>query len=368
MPPKRNKHPKDGDNKKDGDKKDPKKKNHPIEKRAARDIRLSIHPLLAALARQRKQTTGDYREQMQRSNSIFGQELQGLKGLAPQYNQGSKAILGNLADALGAFGGTTGGFGAENAAAGNAMNAGASGALGVLGAGQASDLAALQATRAAAGMQRQEMGTDILANRQDALDQLMMQKQDILGQIPALTNQRLDELRDQFFERNLAKQQFKLNKKQVLSEIAGNEATSDFLRQYIENLLNGGGGGNFHFDTTGGGGGGGGGTVPGGGPAGGGGVGPNTPGGRDTAGHGGGPQQPSPAMSALQAFVSGQRGWQAMADQGHQNVREGIANYYRHHQQDPAFTQFNGPHPGAMNLINAIRDFYYRKHTHKDPL
>lgn len=313
----------------DGKKPDPKKNDHKtVQQRALNDVHLSIHPLLAQLARQMAMTRNQFGNQLQRSNSLFGQEQAALAPITGQYKQGSANILGNLQQALAAFGGTSGGNAAENAAAGSAMDAGARGALGVLGAGQSSDLAALQAAQAGAGMQKREMGGDILGNQQDALQQIMMQRQDVLGQMPAMIAQRLDQLRQQGFENKLSRQQFKLNKRQVLATIASNNALSGLLPGLINPLLGGGTTGGGGGGGLGGGlpGGGGGGNNPGGGNPGGGGVGP---GGNQGGGNGGGQSQP-PAnpLAPLLRMLHGNRQYGDMTPQGQQVVQKNLVPWF----------------------------------------
>lgn len=358
--PKRNK-------KKDDKDKKPKAPVDPAEqfdmtKRAKRDVRISIHPQIEALNRLRKRTIADYGQSLQRSNSIFGQELGALAPLAGQFGAGSEAILGNLQQALGAFGGTTGGLGAENDAAAAAQGAMSRGVLGVLGSGQQAGLANLQAARAGAAMQRQEMGSNILGEKRDALDQIMSQRQDVFGQLPALIRQREDELQQSAFERLLANRQFNLNKRSTLADIANNKALQEFLKNNLSALL--GGGGNFGGPGIEGDQG-----IPNGG-------GVNNPGGRgDTAGHGRGPQNPQGPQpggggtSALQAFTSGHRPWAQIGEQGRDMIRENVNQYWINHPDEPAFAPLRhysntqGPVPWEMRrpaaLIDLLRKFLY---------
>lgn len=298
-----------------------KPKHQTVQQRALRDVHLSIHPLIAQLARQMAMTRDQFGNQLQRSNSLFGQEQAALAPITGQYKQGSANILGNLQQALAAFGGTSGGNAAENAAAGGAMDAGARGALGVLGAGQSSDLAALQAAQAGAGMQKREMGGDILGNQQDALQQLMMQRQDVLGQMPAMISQRLDQLRQQGFENKLSRQQFKLNKRQVLATIASNNALSGLLPGLINPLLT-----NTPNNPPG--------NPPNnppGNPPGNGNNNPGgSPGGQQGNGNNGGGQQQPPAnpLAPLLRMLHGNRQYGDMTAQGQQVVQKNLVPWF----------------------------------------
>jgi hypothetical protein len=185
-----------------------------MEQRATRDIRISQRP---------------YMDQLQRSSvateNAYGGLADQLAPMGKQYGNQTEGIAGDLTSQLAALSAALGG---DTPVAGGSMLPGTEMQAGsnmgtVLGAGALETLAS-QAQRNL-GYQQSAVREGGLAER-TALDNLTQQRLQAMQQRPELILQRLDELRQQRLENSLVK-----------SQMAGDEAFSQYLQSMLGNLI-----------------------------------------------------------------------------------------------------------------------------------
>jgi hypothetical protein len=253
-----------------------------IQKRAARDIRVSQQPLVDQLERS-----------MGATQSAYGGYQDLLGGMQGQYGQQTGDISQDLMNQYSQLAGMLGGAAppTEAGAANQLFGGAGAGALGILASDQQRNV----------DFQRSAQREGGLASRYSQ-DNLIQQMNELYAQRPQLIRQRTDELRDQSLERQLAQ-----------SQIASDEAFNQYLQNQIGGLLGGGGGRS---------GGGGGGSTVGAGRG-------NTLPPSDTSV--GGNQGVSPnsfkGETAIRNFLSGYRDFEDMRPRQQRRVRKNVLDY-----------------------------------------
>ena len=188
-----------------------------LQKRAVRDVRLSERPQVRQL-----------QQAQQGTETAYGGFQDLLAPMGKQYGNQTEDIAGNLTSQLAALSGMLGG---DTPVASSALPAGEAQAganMGTqLGAGSLGLLAS-QAQRNL-GYQQSAVREGGLAER-SALDNLTQQMSELFAQRPEQIRQRMDELRQQNLENSLVK-----------SQMQGDAAYVEFLKQYIGGMDFGGG-------------------------------------------------------------------------------------------------------------------------------
>lgn len=240
--------------------------------RATNDVQLQMQPQFDYNNAQLQQAQENYLRAMQTAQSASGGAYDAIgQAERPHFQQIAEQFTGNLNALAPEFGGAgaampytqnsiygerggTIGMPAGEVAAGNALG----GAIGSAGlSGLANDAARWGMSRENAQQEASVFGRNqqaaLLQNMQDVLQQHENENQNLMAQQPYQIKSRIDELRDQAIEEQLAR-----------SKMRSDRAFSDMLAQKIGGLTSGGGrpgGGSTRPAGGGGGGGGNGGTV-----------------------------------------------------------------------------------------------------------
>lgn len=222
---------------------------------ALEDVQIQVQPELNAIDRAEQQARGDYEDFGSQAEGIYDALRNELQGAAGQYQPQVDAIssglttrLSDLANQIGLSSMDT--PGGETAAA--------LGAYGSIGAGGLSQLSSDALRNASYGtsaqrqgaIEREEVQRNLLQDLKDTLDGLQERELQVNEGMGPLIHQRMRELSDEAVTRRLAH-----------SQMASDEALSQYLQDSIGGMLGGGGGGG-RYGPRGGGGGNGGPNVP----------------------------------------------------------------------------------------------------------
>lgn len=219
-----------------------KRKAGPLQKRARRDVRLSVDPVLDEIARQQSQAERDYNENVGRLGNIYGGLREDLKPLGSQYQSQVQDIshdfnksLGGLANLLAPSLEAYRGLSPEDAAGAQQQftsqvapeNSAAVGMFGTVGATGQEMLASDRSRNAAyqtssmrqVGLQQHDYERQYLQDYRDTIDDLQASRQDLINATPQQILARLDQLREQRRQNRLANAELQLRK-----EIADKQA------------------------------------------------------------------------------------------------------------------------------------------------
>lgn len=186
-----------------------------LSRRARRDVRLSYRPYLNQLRRTRRQGLRDYEQADERVQNAYAALASQLAPMAGQLQSSLGGVSGDLQAQLAQLAGNLGSS-VEGVPA-SEIGAGAN-LFGALGAGGLEQIASQGARGALYQDSAQRQGSieqmitqrNMAQDQRDFLDDLRQQKLDTLRGMPAEIRSRLDFLRDQAFQNNLALRQFGL--------------------------------------------------------------------------------------------------------------------------------------------------------------
>lgn len=193
----------------------------PLQRQAKRDVKLAYEPYLDALVREKRTAKDEMQEGLARTNrtyDILGQEL---APIWPQYQQQAQTIASDFTNQIGNLGGMLGINPEANTLAqaegGTVTNAlGSIGATGLgLLASDASRQAGYQAgTQRYAAAERAAVRKNYLEDYEDLIESLRREKLDMKRDWGPQITQRLDELRQRRFEKNMQQQELDVAKQQ----------------------------------------------------------------------------------------------------------------------------------------------------------
>jgi len=226
-----------------------------LQQRATRDVQLQIQPQLDSIDRAEERARNDYADFGAAAEGTYDALSNELAPLGGQYQTQSDAISSGLGTSLSQLAQQIGLSNMDTPDAETAAGLGAYGSIGQTGLSQLANNASRNlgyqtSAQRQGAIEREEVSRNLLQDLQDALEGYGERRLDVTGQQGEMFKQRLDELRDQSITQQLAR-----------SQMASEEAMSQYLQDTIGGTLSGlGGGGGFD---------GGGGGRPGGGGGGG---------------------------------------------------------------------------------------------------
>lgn len=221
---------------------DRKKRRARLRRRAMRDVRLSLQPLLDELERLREQTIADYAQVTAQVGNLYDALARELTGVGAGFTDEMARIARTFGGQVGGLGELIGGAApeAERAAAEAFL-----GAIGGVGEGLLGVAAGRNAAYGASALRQGAIESMVtqrnLANElRQRLDELAQQRIDVKEMIPELFRQRLDELRQMMFERMLARKELGLRELAIAEQIKSNKALAKYLIQSASRDLRGG--------------------------------------------------------------------------------------------------------------------------------
>ncbi len=215
----------------DKDKPKDKPKKGKLYKAARRDVMLALRPELNAIDREEARARDDYEEMLAQSGNIYDALLSQLAPLGPQYQTGAEAIssglqtsLSDLANSIGLSAMDT--AAPETAAALAAYGSVGSGGLSTLASQMARNLGYQTSAQRQGAIEREEVARNLMQELRDALEALSERRLSATDKLDQMILQRLDQLREQRLTQQLAQ-----------SQMASDEAFSQFLQGQIGSML-----------------------------------------------------------------------------------------------------------------------------------
>lgn len=214
--------------------KKPRRKLGPLESRARRDVMLSVRPELQDIRRARRQGTREYHTASNRVGDIYGGLQHELAPLGAQYGNQANDIAGDFTTQLG---GLTDLLGSNVQGVPQGEISAGTGLFGTIGAGALEQLAGERGRNLAYNASAQRQGgiekmtgqRNMLSDLQDFRKDLSQQRLDVTRGTPADIRQRLDELRDAAFQRQLAEKQFGLQARSLNQGQLADQAFQNYL-------------------------------------------------------------------------------------------------------------------------------------------
>lgn len=222
-----------------------KDKNRPgkLQRRARRDVRLAIDPVLDEIRRAQRSAGRDYEQNAERVADIYGALGDEIRPLGGQYDTQAQRISGDLNTVLGGLAGLLGpsmeafaGLSPEDAAGAQAQLLGAAAPegqaavnmFGALGAGGQSllandrsrNLGYQTSAQRQVGLDRSALEKSFLQDYRDLLDDIKQQRLDVMQDVPSQIMARLDELRDRKKQFGIARAELRNRQKLAEAELA----------------------------------------------------------------------------------------------------------------------------------------------------
>lgn len=183
-----------------------------LQKRARRDVRMGVDPILDELNRQGRSARRDLRQDRRATRNIYGSLQDTLQPLGGQYDTQAQAIMGDLQSRLGNLNGMFGTQTAEGQAASGLLGNIAAGGVGNLASDRLRNASYQTSMMRQVPMQQADIQRQQVQNYRDFIDSLRQNRLDVKGDMASQYQQRLDELRDQRFQRGLAKDELELRR------------------------------------------------------------------------------------------------------------------------------------------------------------
>lgn len=216
--------------------------------RAGRDVRLALDPLLEALSREGTLAERQFRTDADRFRDIYGSLDRELQPLTGQFREQMSGVtedfqgqLGELAQLLGSQ--VPGVPQSELTAGAGAFGALGAGALGELASARGRNVAYNTSAERQGGIEQAVTHRNALVDLENYLSELSRRRADVQEDIPDLFRQRLDELRDQSWQREMARKEFGLRAAATKSQVGSDKSLNRYLQDAIRSSFGGGGGG-----------------------------------------------------------------------------------------------------------------------------
>ena len=215
------------------------KANARLNSRAVNDVQLQNQGSIDTINAQLQQAQEDYLRMMQTGQSVYGGAEDAIRGVqTPDFGGLADQLTSQMGRLSEYFpGANLQGFSPEEAAAGSNLGS----AIGTAGLNNLTNDASRFGMSQSAAQRESIVGgrntqDSLMQHMEDALQGYNDQLRGITAQEPYQIESRLDDLRDQRLEQQLAK-----------SKMQGDKAFSSFLSDYMGGQLGGGGGGGGHL-------------------------------------------------------------------------------------------------------------------------
>ena len=212
-------------------------------KQARRDVMLALRPQLRETKRQGKDVRREYDKYAGQMGGLYGlldTQLADIGGdMGSQFTANQDRYSGGVADIMAAIGQSTA---PDQGAFLNTLGSFALAGQNTLGTDAARETAYNASTRRQGGLESMVLGRNIRSDLQDALDQLRDERRDIMRDRGPMVMQRMDTLRQQQFDRQMALKELALRRAAVASANGDDAAMGAFLQDYAKNALGNSGG------------------------------------------------------------------------------------------------------------------------------
>lgn len=215
-----------------------------MRRRAKRDVNLAFRPELREIDRAKEESRDTYEEADARIKDVYDTLQANLAPLSGQYDQAYQGIVGDLTGQLGGLSSMLGvtnaqsGAGAEGQAGMNAFGTLASGGLNLLASDRMRNVGYQTSTQRQGELERATLRKNYLEDFRDTIDELKNMRIDVQGDKKAALIQRLDELRDQRFSRNMQRRELSIAEEQFNKtfnlEKKGQNASRNFAQSQID--------------------------------------------------------------------------------------------------------------------------------------
>lgn len=220
------------------------KKKGPLAKRARRDVRLAFQPELRGLKRAEEDVRDDYGEADTRIKEVYDALQQNLAPLTGQYDTAYQDIVGDLTGQLSGLSSMMGvtpaqeGATAEGLAGKEAFTGIGAGGLNILASDRLRNVGYQTSVQRQVEIERATLRKNYLEDMRDLVNDIRERKLDLRGDMKGAFVQRLDELRDTRFSRNLSRRELDIAETQFNKEFGlqkrGQRASTKFAQSQID--------------------------------------------------------------------------------------------------------------------------------------
>lgn len=215
-----------------------------MRRRATNDVMASYQPMLDAIERAKIEAEQQYKSDSGRVGDIYGALVTQLQPLTGQYKTANTEIANDLTSQIGGLanllGSSVEGVPQSEITAGtNSVGTQGAGTLETLASDRARNVGYNTSAVRQGGIEGMTASRNYLQDYQDLLDQISQRSLDLTSETPALIRQRIGELRDQQWQKEMANKEFGLRAAAAAAQAKGDKAMYQYLMEAINGLDNG---------------------------------------------------------------------------------------------------------------------------------